>query len=118
MSTPEYDFPIPVEKFILESETELDEEKVEAAVEELENRIAWLEEWAQEAEEAFAELLSMLPDKKEEVKAEEPKVEEVKAEEPKVEKIEKTEEVKTEEPIAIPIREAEAMEKRWFDRWK
>ena len=108
MSTPEYDFPIPVEKFILESETELDEEKVEAAVEELENRIAWLEEWAQEAEEAFAELLSMLPDKKEEVKAEEPKVE----------KIEKTEEVKTEEPIAIPIREAEAMEKRWFDRWK
>ena len=108
MSTPEYDFPIPVETFIPESETELDEEKVEAAVEELENRIAWLEEWAREAEEAFAELLSMLPDKKEEVKAEEPKVE----------KIEKTEEVKTEEPIAIPIREAEAMEKRWFDRWK
>lgn len=108
MSTPEYDHSIPVETFIPESETELDEEKVEAAVEELENRIAWLEEWAQEAEEAFAELLSMLPDKKEEVKAEEPKVE----------KIEKTEEVKIEEPIAIPIREAEAMEKRWFDRWK
>ena len=113
MSTPEYDLPISVETVIPESETELDEEKVEVAVEELENRIAWLEEWAREAEEAFAELLSMLPDREEEVeevKVEEPKVEEVKAEEPKVEKVE--------EPIASPIREAEAIEKRWFDKWR